>query len=423
MRIKSMTGLLLLLLPVMVVSSACASFSAKPPVEGKVLRVGALVPLSGAASKWGLEARKIYPAIMNAYNGKEGGIRVGDDIYKLEIVDSDAPGFPPSADLAGAKDLVFNKKVNAICVYYGIAGAPIATITNKARVIFNQGTMFSSYYDPKQYKYCIFGYPIFEILQWQPLYMVKALPDVKCLAFLNARTGDPGLEQSDSQEVRIQTKEQRGYDTLVFLYPAGTQNFTPYLTKIKESGADAIYTMCSIPEIGMMAKQSHELGYKFYIGWSASIVDINELRNLCGGDEAMENICPDWSAPYNLKESKISPKYAALTDSIRSELKKTYGNEPGTGTFSVTSQMIGQYIEAVQRAGSIDPDAVMKQLNGGTLDTFLGTFKLTGSKNYGADVVCGYHQGIGIIKRGQIQYLTEWNMEDADILPLGGPRR
>jgi hypothetical protein len=85
--------------------------------------------------------------------------------------------------------------------------------------------------------------------------------------------------------------------------------------------------------------------------------------------------------------------------------------------------MIGQYIEAVQRAGSIDPDAVMKQLNGGTLDTFLGTFKLTGSKNYGADVVCGYHQGIGIIKRGQIQYLTEWNMEDAAILPLGGPRR
>jgi ABC-type branched-subunit amino acid transport system substrate-binding protein len=407
----------------MVVLSACAAPAVKPSAEAKILRVGALVPLSGAASIWGLSARQSYPAIMNAYNGKEGGIRVGDDIYKLEIIDSDAPGFPPSADLAGAKDLVFNKKVNAICIYYGIAGAPIATIANKARVIFNQGTMLSSYYDPKQYKYCFFGYPTFEILRWQPLYMAKALPDVKRLAFLNAATGETQLEADIPSEVRQLAKEKFGVELFVFLYPAGTQNFTSYLTKIKQSGADAIYTMCNMSEIGMMAKQSHELGYKFYIGWSASIVDINELRNLCGGDEAMENICPDWSAPYNLKESKISPKYAALTDSIRSELKKTYGSEPGTGTFSVTSQMIGHYIEAVQRAGSIDPDAVMKQLNGGTLDTFLGTFKLTGSKNYGADVVCGYHQGIGIIKRGQIQYLTEWNMEDADILPLGGPRR
>jgi hypothetical protein len=370
----------------------------------------------------GLSARQSYPAIMNAYNSKEGGIRVGDDIYKLEIVDSDAPIFPPSADLAGAKDLILNRKVNAICIYYGIAGAPIATISNKAKVIFNQGTLLSSYYDPKQYRYCFFGYPTFEILQWQPLYMAKALPEVNCLAYLNPASGETQLEADIPSEVRQMAKEKFGVDLVSFLYPAGTQNFTPYLTKIKESKADAIYTMCNMSEIGMMAKQSHELGYKFFIGWSATVTDIDELRNLCGGDEAMENICPDWSAPYNLKESKISPKYAALIDSIRSYYKKTYGKDPPANRFSVTCMMIGQYIEAVQRAGSIDPDAVMKQLNGGMLDTYLGTFKLTGSNNYGADVVCGYHQGIGIIKHGQVQYLTEWTMEDADVLPEGASR-
>jgi hypothetical protein len=88
--------------------------------------------------------------------------------------------------------------------------------------------------------------------------------------------------------------------------------------------------------------------------------------------------------------------------------------EPNTGVMSVRSQMIGQYLEAVQIAGTKNPDAVMKVFREQTLDTFLGTYKFSGKQRYGENVVCGYPCGIGIIKSGQIQYLTEWPMQDID---------
>ena len=71
--------------------------------------------------------------------------------------------FPTSADVAACRSLVYDKKVDAIAVYFGVAVAPMAAITNPAKVIFNQPTMFAGYYDPKKHPYCFLGYPTLEI--------------------------------------------------------------------------------------------------------------------------------------------------------------------------------------------------------------------------------------------------------------------
>ena len=51
------------------------------------------------------------------------------------------------------------------------------------------------------------------------------------------------------------------------------------------------------------------------------------------------------------------------------------------GGMGISSQ--GQYFEVLEQAGTTDPDAVMKTLRGGTFDSFLGRFTLTGKRFYG----------------------------------------
>jgi hypothetical protein len=75
---------------------------------------------------------------------------------------------------------------------------------------------------------------------------------------------------------------------------------------------------------------------------------------------------------------------------------------------------MGHYLEGAQMAGSIDPDKVMKALRGGTVDTFVGTYTLSGKKTYGSPVVFGYPCAMSIIRGNEYVYLNEEPMWDVD---------
>ena len=140
------------------------------------------------------------------------------------------------------------------------------------------------------------------------------------------------------------------------------------------------------------------------------------MKQVVGGAEAMEGICGDYSgAIWDLKQTKISPYYLEFVEKIRKAWKAKTGKEmSNTGVISVVAQMFSQYIEAVKKAGTKDPDAVMKAIRGGTFDTFLGTYTLAGKLKYGSDVVWGYPCAICVIKDGRIQYLTEYPLRNID---------
>jgi hypothetical protein len=80
---------------------------------------------------------------------------------------------------------------------------------------------------------------------------------------------------------------------------------------------------------------------------------------------------------------------------------------------------MGHYLEAVQMAGTTDPDKVMAVLRGGTIETFLGKYTLSGAKTYGSPVVVGYPCGMGIVRGSELVYLNEKPLWDVDH-PVGG---
>jgi hypothetical protein len=148
---------------------------------------------------------------------------------------------------------------------------------------------------------------------------------------------------------------------------------------------------------------------------NGAILDTSTFKGLAGSEEAMQNICGDCCYPWVLKKVQIAPRYMDMANRIRAEFKSQYGGkEPYGGAFSDGVTEMGHYLEGAQMAGSIDPDKVMKALRGGTVETFVGKYTLSGMKTYGSPVVFGYPCSMSIIRGNEYVYLNEEPMLDVD---------
>jgi hypothetical protein len=144
------------------------------------------------------------------------------------------------------------------------------------------------------------------------------------------------------------------------------------------------------------------------------------VKGIAGGEEAMQNICGSYNYPWELKKVTVAPRYLDMANRIRAKYKETHQNkEPYAGGFSNGAPSMAHYFEAVQMAGTTDPDKVMGVLRGGTIETFLGKYTLSGTVTYGSPVVVGYPCAMGVIKGSEIVYLGENPLWDVDH-PLGG---
>jgi len=251
---------------------------------------------------------------------------------------------------------------------------------------------------------------------------MKSFPQAKVLCWLGAEGGNQTIEAS-SARWNEEFERKYHFQSVNVSYPVGTMDFVPYLTKAAELKADVIFTVySSIQDVGLMAKQASQMGYKFIIAQGGPILDMQALKGIAGSTDAIQNICADYSYPWVLKKTKVSPKYLDMANRIRTEYEKKFNKEPNSGALSINCNMLGQYLEAVQQAGTIDPDAVMNVFRGGTIDTFVGTYKLSGEKLYGANVVFGYPCCMSIIKGEEQVYLGENPLTDSDNPVVGGPQ-
>ena len=63
--------------------------------------------------------------------------------------------------------------------------------------------------------------------------------------------------------------------------------------------------------------------------------------------------------------------------------------------------------QAMTKAGSTDPDAIMKAIQGGTFSTTTGTYTMSGAKTYGSPIVFGTPGELSQIKGDKEVYLSE----------------
>ena len=393
--------------------ASCAAPAAKAPAPPKILKIGCVMPFSGSASLWGESIRpvmEVYRDIINA----DGGWQVGDDKYQIELYFADGPIFSIPADAAAARSLIYDKQVSAIVSYFGIGYSAVAPICNAEKVILNTSTISMGTYNAELEPYSIFGFPAVEMSINQAMAVMQAFPQYKTVCWTSSKSGNVEVEKTFSPTDEAIEKKY-GIKSIRLYYPEGTTNFTPYLTKMADLGAEVLFSYGTPLEIGLMARQRYQMGYKWPIAANGAILDTKIVKGLAGSEEAMQNICGDFCYPWLLKKVTIDPRYLDMANRIRAEYKQKYeGKEPYAGAFGVGVTMMGQYLEGVRMAGTTDPDKVMGVLRGGTVETFLGKYTLSGKNTYGSPVVFGFPCAMSIIKGNESVYLNEEPLWDVD---------
>jgi branched-chain amino acid transport system substrate-binding protein len=408
---KYIAAVCLIISIVLITVTSCAAPTPLPPAAEKTLKIGSIMPFTGPAALWGQKIRptmEMYAKLVN----EDGGVKIGGDLYKVEMTFLDAYGPAPAS--AAARNLIFDHKVSAIVGYFGLGIAAIAQVTNPEKVILNMSTIGGVDPFPIKDSYVFYGYPVMNFAVYQVIAAMKALPQYHTIAWTGIRSGDQTPEPLFAPTDERLLKEF-GIKSVRVYYPEGTMNFTPYLTQMAEKGVEVIYCIGTPLEVGLMAKQRWQMGYTWPICQAAPGLELDVMKGIAGSEEAVQNIVSDYPVPWELKKVTVAPKYLAMAKRIWDRSKEEYGAEMWYGSWggSATNSM-GQLFEILEQAGTTDPDTVMRTIRGGTFDSFLGKYTLSGEKYYGSNSVFGYPCSLGIIKGAKTVYLGEYPMMDVD---------
>ncbi|MBN1376208.1 MAG: ABC transporter substrate-binding protein [Dehalococcoidia bacterium] len=389
--------------------TACGD-GAQPPEEQKTLKLGCIMPFSGSAAMYGERGRQTVDCYVELLN-EDGGVKIGDDTYKIDLLWGDGQWTPAGA-AAAARKLIYDDDIIAIVGYIGPGFSALSPVTNPEKVILITRTG-SLIYSPKKDPYVVFGTPTGEITLNQALAVMDANPNLHTLCWTGS-TDDRRISESAFEVVDKMFLNDFGIKNIRVYYPVGTTNFTPYISKMAELETEVIFLGGTILEVALMAKQRWEMGYKWPIGHTSdSLVDI--LFGICG-KEAAQGIMGNRINPLELKKVTVAPKYMDMTQCILDRYENNYGKPlDNYGTFSTAVTQLSQYIECAQSIGTTDPDQMMKAFYGGTFDSFVGNYTYTGSKTYGEPIVFGSPCSMGIIKGDEDVYLGEYPLKDADM--------
>jgi branched-chain amino acid transport system substrate-binding protein len=336
---------------------AGAAFAAAP------IKIGYIATLTGEGSTWGQHERD--GALMAIKEINEAGGLLGSPV---ELIYYDIKGKPEDA-VNAVRRLIFEDKVVAIggSNYSSIqlAISPIAnraevpvmgTVTTNPAVTVNPETgevipyMFRmAYTDPYQGKV-------------MADYLIKKL-DKKKIAIIGD-VGDP-YSEGLSEFVKLRSTEL-GVEHRFFGFRAGDVDFRAQITDAKNWGADALAMTMFYKEMGLVMKQSHELGFTpAFIGGDGYSPSIFEVAGAAAEGSY-------WV--YSMNENDQGFK------NIIAKYEKEYGRtptEPSNVIFAF--DVVSVFADAIKRAGKAEGSAIRDAMSE-TKDLQLAHFKYTVDK-------------------------------------------
>ena len=380
---------------------------AKPALAVKELLIGCNLPFSGPGASWGIPLRKgmdIYVDLVN----EDGGILVGADKYKIKMSYVDDKYTAEGAREAAEK-LIYKDKVRFMVGIFGSAViAAVAPIANKEKIIVIHGNAGGAEVVKPEWPYIFqYGSRLVTSIGAEFQVLIKDHPEIKKIGGL-CRDDALGAVYSrilGSQRVDLEKKLNIGIVWPITLYPLGTNDFYPYLGKLKEANANAVWGAPSAAELALWCKQSHELGYNFWFVVHGTLTDVKNFISVAGQEAAQYAYfqrSPVWEI------STTPPKYKEMAIRIRDRYLKQYG-EPMDydGSFSYGSAHLALLFEALGKARSLDPNAIKQVLQTESFSTFMGTCKADGEKTYGIKNTFPVPTMMGKIKGDRPVYINQ----------------
>lgn len=364
----------------------CVVAASGPASAQEVLKLGALVTLSGPGAAWGHAMKNAAEIAADEVNAK-GGLEVDGKKYKVEIVAYDDK-YQANEAVTVANRLVFEDKVKYIVGPLGSAPAvAVQPITEKAGVItimmaFTPKALGAD----KPYSFRVVTTTV-EVSQPQIDWLVKT-QGIKKVGGLFPNDESGQVIANDLKKAY----EQAGADlSAIEFFERDRVDFMPLLTRMFARGINAIELDGNSPTTaGLIVKQARELGFTGTIirtGGPAT----PEIVNVAGKD-ATEGMFVH--TPLNPE----LPSTKAYMDAYE-EKYKTVMNGFSPSFYDGTRMLF----EAMRRAGTVtDSEKVRKEME--SLKDFegaLGVLNWTGKAQYGIDHQLDFPFYVAEVKDGK----------------------
>jgi branched-chain amino acid transport system substrate-binding protein len=373
--------------------------------EMKTLKVSSIMPFSGGFGFYG-EALKpgmeIYAEILN----DDGGVKIGNDTYKIEMIFVDDAADPKRGPQAAQDAIQKGAVANVGC--FSLA-APIAAVLTPAKVLFV--SQMQDGVDLKQHRYFIGANDAVLAPVYAHYAALEMWPDAKKIGFL----------VYDWQKVQAQhvidimskpdtpfTKRKLAISLEVI--PMGNSDFTIPLSKFKEAGVDSMFTFIGPGDYALVSKQAAEQGLKLRFFNAGTATDMKEFINMAGQKNA-QGMGFNWPAPWAIRKSQVDPELRNMAVRISYRFAEKYG-KPMTylGGFDWGINHTRILLDFYQQAGTLDPEKVMEKVRGGQVKDFTGTWTMGGTKTWGAPVVKASACLDGVIRGTEVVYGAEYPM-------------
>lgn len=357
-------GLLILL----VAFGACSRGTPSGMIQDKVIKIGGAVPLTGAVAYWGIctdQAWKDGAEVINA----RGGVKVGNQNYKLQIITYDHKGSTPDAQTV-TKRLIEQDKVKYIYNQAAAGTIGMLEISEPAKVLSSVACWGYLEHYGKDFPYH-FRSEMSDYEQgfaYMPFVKSK-YPGIEKAAFL-------GPDDKDGYDCYYSYQRLMKYydvqDLGVEYFQWETTDFYPLVTKTLQKKPDMIITSPTPPGItASIVKAARELGFKGPVV-SPGASETKTILEVCG--EQADGVV----LPVTLEE----PQTQAQKD-LAERFKKRFGE------FNLYAGNLSWWVYALAEAFTVagtfeDTTKVADALEDIVLkDTYVGTAQYAGEGAYG----------------------------------------
>ena len=337
-----------------------AVFAADPIVIGVPTSLGFLE---------GKEAHKAVQMAVSEINAK-GGVNVGGTKHPLKVVATDlrdaAPGVPVPEALLGLEKIILEQKPTAIVVGPFRSEALIAGMDIIAKykvpmlgtIAMSPGSEKKVKEDPEKYKYifrtCLNAVHLVKYLAGN----MKLINDEFGFNKVFVMHQDVAWARATADFVKKLYFDKTGWQVLgMEAYPTGTSDFSSALMKARTNGAQVIMPVFDMPQSGILVKQWKSMKVPALMAGFISPLAGSEAWKTFDGKigGAMNSI-------FELGSGIYSPKVPP-SEVFYNKYKSTFGKAIQAG-HGVAPAYESVYIlaESIERAGSLNPDAIVAQL-------------------------------------------------------------
>jgi len=337
----------------------------------KVLKMGAIFPLSGRGATWGLAAQKAITVKQKEVNGR-GGLNVGGEKYKIEIIWEDDK-YNAAAGRMAAEKLVNRDKVKFI---HGSQSSAVILavqpITEPNKILFLVNSYAKEVLTPdKPYTFRMV-LTSNEILQGMYPWMKKTYSNLKNVAFVEPNDASGWSIEKDCKRIAEQNQFQVVFSQF---YERGTSDFYPLLNKLIVQKPDFIdFTGAPPGDQALIVKQMRELGYKGKT-FSGTTMDPLEFCKIAGVQNAEGHI----SNTHDLLGAYTTEGQKKYYDDYMAIHGKPF--DPVTPKYHLYLDIL---VQAIEKSGSLDPTQIKETMEKTEeWNTIFGAAKFGGKEHYG----------------------------------------